>query len=345
VIARGFWYDGKNSQRREVTVDCAGDGQLRVQGDGVDVSARLFELQIDAPLGKARRMIRFADGAVLETADLAFLDSLQSRQGKGGFFRAVHGWESNLLWAGGALVLLLLVGFGFTRYAVPYLASQAAFALPPTTEDLVGRESLQILDRIVLKPSALPKARRGELSALFLRMTARYPERRGWRLEFRSGAAVGANAFALPSGIVVITDRLVGLAKNDNEIAGVLAHEVGHVNRRHALRHLMQNSATALLVATVTGDITSATSLSATLPTLLIDAKYSRDFEMEADDAAVAYLKGQGIPVATYADLLTRLGADHQKGAPEDKSGLGEYLADHPLIQERVKRVLGGRKG
>jgi Zn-dependent protease with chaperone function len=339
-MARGIWFDGKASRRQEVTVSCGPDGLLRVLGEGVDFSVPLGELRIDPRLGSTRRTIRFADGAALESEDHEFLDGLHRRQRKGGFFQAVHSWEASLPRAFCALALLLLAGFGFVRYAVPFLATKASFALPPGTEDLLGRESLQILDRVVLQPSTLAKERRSQLTGMFKTMTARYPERHGWRLEYRSGAAVGANAFALPSGIIVITDRLVELAKSDDEIAGVLAHEIGHVNRRHALRHLMQNSATALLVATVTGDISSVTSLSATLPTVLIDAKYSRDFEQEADDAAVRYLKGKGIPVRSYADMLTRLGTDHRE-AKQGKSSFGEVFADHPQIQERVKRVLG----
>ena len=344
ISARGFWYDGKTSECREVTIVCGDDAVVRVTGDGVDTSVSLQDLRIDPRLGTARRMIRFPDGAAAETADHEFLDGLHRLQGKGGFFRALHRWETSLMRALCALLLMLVTGFCFVRYAVPFLATKAAFALPAATEELLGRETLQILDRIVLEPTKLPEERRRELAALFATMTAGHPERRGWRLEFRSGEAVGANAFALPAGIVIVTDKLVALAKNNDQIAGVLAHEIGHVNRRHALRHLMQNSATALLVATVTGDITSVTSLSATLPTVLIDAKYSRDFEREADDAAVAYLKGKGIPVQTYADMLTRLGDEHRKDKKETDFSFMEVFADHPLIQERVKRVLGGKE-
>lgn len=345
--ARGIWLDGKVSQRREVAVSCGADAVLRVRGDGVEASAPLAEVKIDPSLGTARRMIRFPGGAALEMTDHRFLDAMQRRQGKGGFFREVHRWEKSLLRALAALLALLLLGFCFVRYAVPFLAEKAAFALPPRTDRLMGRETLQVLDRVILKPSGLGQKRRGELQALFTRMAAEHPERDGWRLEFRSGAMVGANAFALPSGIIVVTDRLVQIAGSDDEIAAVLAHEIGHVQRRHALRHLMQNSATMLLIATVTGDITSVTSLSATLPTLLIDAKYSRSFEEEADDAAVAYLKAQGLPVRIYADILTRLGQEQEKnqGKKGDApSRMGELFADHPLTGERVRRVLSNER-
>jgi predicted Zn-dependent protease len=142
----------------------------------------------------------------------------------------------------------------------------------------------------------------------------------------------------------VVTDRLVEIAKSDNELVGVMAHEIGHLTRRHALRHLLQNSATALLVAGLTGDLTSVTALSATLPAALINAKYSRDFEIEADDAAVAELKASGIPAQVYADILTRLQRDHQQGNSR-QSSVGEYLQDHPLMEERVRRVLARPHG
>ena len=50
-----------------------------------------------------------------------------------------------------------------------------------------------------------------------------------YQLEFRHGGYIDANAFALPSGIIVMTDELVELAKSDDELISVLAHEIGHV--------------------------------------------------------------------------------------------------------------------
>ncbi len=338
--AQGNWFDGKTAQRRAVTIYCAGD-TLQVRGEEVDITVPLSQVRIDPQLGSARRMIRFPGGELAETADHLFLRTLERRQGSGGFFRIVHRWENSLGRAFLALILTLLAGFCFVRYAVPFLAARAAFALPVETEALLGRETLGALDRVLLKPTRLSQQKRAELARLFAGMTAHYPEQKGWRLEFRSGDRIGANAFALPSGIVIVTDRMAEIARNDAEITGVLAHEIGHVMRRHALRHIMQNSATALIVATITGDITSVSSLAATMPTVLIDAKYSRDFEQEADDFAVAYLRANGMPVRSYAAILERLGAQHKEGS--DEPGFGELFSDHPLIRERVKRVLGGK--
>ena len=336
--ARAIWYDGITSRRREVTLACDGEA-VTVNGEEIDLRYPLGEARIDPGLGNIRRLLRFPDGATAETCDERFVEELQRRQGSGGFFKQVRHWEMSLKRTFAALLLTLLVCFAFVRYGVPFLSERAAYALPASTEKLLGGETLQLLDRLLLKPTKLPLERQKSLARLFSSVTAAHPERGGWRLELRSSEAVGANAFALPSGIVIVSDELVGIAQSDDEIAGVMAHEVGHVNRRHALRHLMQNSATALLVATLTGDITSISSFASTMPTALIDAKMSRDFEREADDAAIAYLKKRKIPVQVYAVMLARLDASHWKEREHGK-GFGDFLSSHPEMLERVQRVM-----
>jgi len=335
-----IWYDGRTSRQREVTVRLVEDS-LSVSGPGLDCLYALAEVDIDPPLGRMRRTLRFPDGATAETDADGFAEELLRKQGKGRALIGVHRWEMSLGRAMTALAVTLLIVLGFLRYGVPFLAQKVAFALPAATEELIGRETLQILDKVAFQPSALPKQRREELTRHFRSMTAGHPERKLWRLEFRTSKSIGANAFALPSGIVVVTDRMVELAENDDQVVGVLAHEIGHLTHRHALRHLLQNSVTALVVATLTGDIVSASSLAATMPTVLIDAKYSRDFEWEADAAAVEYLKQKGIPVRRYAEILARLDADHfrERSAPR----LGELFDNHPLMLERVQKVLAAQ--
>jgi predicted Zn-dependent protease len=181
------------------------------------------------------------------------------------------------------------------------------------------------------------------LQALFRRVAGNGAESAGYRLEIRFSEALKANAFALPGGTVILTDGLVELARSDNEIAAVLAHEIGHLRHRHVLRHVLQNSVTALIVATLTGDITSITSLAATLPTAVVDATFSRQFEREADDAAVAWLKSAKIDPRCYAEILARLQAQlvtRSGKAFEEKTPAHSYLATHPDTGERIRRIL-----
>jgi Zn-dependent protease with chaperone function len=338
------YYDGRVSARREVTLLLEG-GTLRLSGPGIELSYSLDRVKVTAGVGAIRRVIRLPNGGMCEVGEPAFLATVERQQGQGRLSAFLQRWERSLPLAVAALILTIAVLFLFMRFGVPALARHVAYALPVSAEAALGRESLATLDRFLFKPTRLSAERRGELTALFHRMTATFPDASGYRLEFRESPAVGANAMALPSGIVVITDGLVELAKNDEELAAVLAHELGHVRGRHLLRHILQNSVAGLLMATVTGDITSVTSLSAALPTALIDARFSRDFEREADDAAVAYLKKERIPTRRYVDILERLQAQldaKSKGAVKGEEEFRNYLSTHPATGERIGRILAG---
>ena len=336
------YFDGKISTRREgvLTLD---DGRVTLRGAGMELSCPVSSLMIPSGVGSIRRTVRLPDGVVCELEDADLLAELELARGGASSGRLTHRWEKSLPLALGAVLLTALLAFLFLRHGVPLLARRAALALPAATERSLGRESLATLDRILMKPSTLDKGRRDDLTALFRRVAGPGLDISGYRLDFRSCPAIGANAFALPSGIVIITDDLVKLANQDNEIAAIMAHELGHVRGRHALRHLLQSSAAGLIVATLTGDLVSITSLAATLPTILVNASFSRDFELEADDAALAWMKSAGVPPRCYAEILGRLRAQldvRRGGAVSTNHPARNYLSTHPDTGERVRRIM-----
>jgi Zn-dependent protease with chaperone function len=187
------------------------------------------------------------------------------------------------------------------------------------------------MDRFLFEPTALEPERQAELTALFEGVVATVGDDADYRLELRKSEEIGPNAFALPSGIVVMTDALIRLADDDGEIAAVLAHEVGHVVHHHAMRRLIQSSVTAGLVIAVTGDVGSAANLAAGLPTVLLDASYSRDFEREADEVAFDYLDARGISREELGELLVRI--DEEAGR---NPGRATLLDSHPASRERL---------
>ncbi|MBC8019294.1 MAG: M48 family metallopeptidase, partial [Verrucomicrobia bacterium] len=106
------------------------------------------------------------------------------------------------------------------------------------------------------------------------------------------------------------------------------------------------STVSGLLVATLTGDLLSVTSLSAALPTALVDASFSREFEREADDAAMAWMKSAGVPPKSYAGMLERLQAqlDVRSGqAHGGKNPVKNYLSTHPDTGERIRRIVEGK--
>ncbi|MDA8413725.1 MAG: M48 family metallopeptidase [Desulfobacteraceae bacterium] len=338
------YFDGKDSARREVLLTL--DGQtVTLRGDGLELSYPVADIRVPPPVGSVRDTLRLPDGGVCEIDDGELLAALEQASGATSAQGLLHRWEKNLPLALAAVAVTALVVLCFVRYGVPSLARRAAFALPASSESSLGRESLATLDRFLMKPTTLKKERRDELTALFRRVAGDGGPAAGYRLELRSCPAIGANAFALPSGIVIMTDDLVELARNDDELAAILAHELGHVRGRHTLRHVLQSSAAGLIVATLTGDLVSITSLAATLPTVMVDASFSREFEREADDAALAWMKGAGVPPRRYAEILARLQAQldvrHGKSVGGDNPARN-YLSTHPDTGDRIRRIMQG---
>lgn len=342
-VIRGYYYDGRSSRRHDVLVSREGD-MVRLKGEEVDLGYLWLDVRVMPRVGDNRRQLRLPDGGQCEIVNALDLRTLLGIEEQGVGQKLLGRMERNLFLSLVALAATILLIFLFIKFGIPAAARRVAHAVPPSTERVLGRETLAILDKMALKPTKLPDKRQQEVKALFRQMQGVMPEAGRYRLELRNGGPLGANALALPAGIIIVTDELVALAGSDAELAGVIAHEAGHERHRHALRHVLQNSGTGLLIAAVTGDITSITSLSAALPTALIDARYSREFENEADDAAVEYLVRTGASPRLYADMLARLQAAHDKKVKTAKPrgwSLLDLFATHPDTAERIRRVTG----
>jgi Zn-dependent protease with chaperone function len=331
---RGFYFDGRSSAASQVEIRVAA-GSIVVQGDGVERAWPLAEVQIAPRIGDAARTLDFPDGAACEVRDHDGLDRLLPPPSAGRrLHRALHLVESRLRFVAAALALTVLVGWASIEYGVPWLARQIALALPRDVDATLGEGTLEGMDQLFFERSQVDRALRPRLRAKFAALARAAGLDAKPRLEFRASPGFGANAFALPSGIVVLTDELVAAAANDEELLAVLAHELGHIQHRHALRGVLQSSITPVLLAAVTGDVASLSLLVGTMPAILIDMKYSRVFELEADDFAVALLDRQGIPRHRLADILVRIG-----GAEPDEARLGHYLSSHPATPERIERI------
>jgi Zn-dependent protease with chaperone function len=275
--------------------------------------------------------VRFSDGAVCEVTDPSGLAAMLAGQeldiGPAGRLMGHAGW---LAGAGVACVVLLVAGYWF---GVPALARVVADRMPAATVRQIGAHALEILDLTVFDPSRLQPERRAALVGQFdqLRRPASSDDI-GGRVEFRSSTAVGPNALALPSGVIIVTDDLVGLAKDDREILAVLAHEAGHLARRHGLRQLLQSSAVALVLTWYVGDVSG---LLAAAPTALLEARYSRELEREADAYAASVLRENGIRPSHLADMLERMDAGRKPGGPGEPAAR-DYLSTHPSTAERI---------
>lgn len=334
----GSFFDGRSSRAHSVQVQLDdGGGALVIEGEEIGrLRFPLERIKVSPRIGDTPRFLYLDGGASLEVGENDVLDGLATSLPGGRFHLAQHRLESKRPWILAMLALAIGIGWATITYGLPYLAEKAAFALPREVDERLGRGALAALDDMLFEPTALDAGTRARLQGRFEEMVARSDlEPSRIDLMFRASPVMGANALALPSGIVVMTDELVRLAESEDEVLAVLAHEIGHIRHRHSLRGVLQNSAVALMVASLTGDLASLTSISAALPTLLVQMNYSRGFELEADDYAIDMLNGMGIAPKKLGDILLRM---TDEGAGE----MPDYLSTHPGSEERMKRITGG---
>ena len=325
-IVEASYFDGRSSRLHRVTLQVE-NGIAQVRGEAVRDSA-LGELRVSERSRHALRKVTFPDGAYLEIRDLAGIEALLHRTGHSDSWvvRIQQSWRGALAAAGGTAAVL---GLGYV-YALPAAADWLARAMPPSMERQLGQGVLAVLDQHVFKPSRFSDQRMEELTQRFKLLAPPDGDGPSWRLAFRQ-SRYGPNAFALPSGDIVLTDEMVRLLKDDEALMGVLAHELGHVHQHHITRRIIQGSVVTAGAALLFGDVSS---LLATAPAAMLDMKYSRDAERDADDYAIAMMKRNGIPLEHLVhafECFEKLERDG--GAP------AAYLSSHPASAERVEHV------
>lgn len=336
ISFQGSYYDGQSSGEQAATLSLEDDGRALLQTPQGAMHYDLGTLRVSARVGNIPRAILFPDGARLDTTDNDAVDQILDRLGVHRGSRLAHLLESRWRYALAAMVLVVISSWGIYRYGIPAAARVAAFSLPAQTNQYIGTGTLEVMDRYFLKPSTLAQKTRDRLQMHFARMVKTQPDGFEYRLLFRDAPV--ANAFALPDGTIVMTDELVKLAENDEELIAVMAHELGHVVGRHAMRKVIQLSSVALLVVLITGDASSTSELIAALPTILIHAQYSQDFESEADRYALDYMLAHRIAPGRFVTIMDRLEASYaqENGDNKDDSKMEEYFSSHPPTDKRL---------
>jgi len=335
AVFEGTYYDGRTALRRAARAEAA-QGRLRIQGDGWDAECALAEVGLQRSISGERFTLSLPGGAQLRTADLAAVEAIFGASG--GRDEWVRRLESGWRFAAAALVLTVAAGAWAWAYGVPMVARHVAERTPSGVQQEMGEQSLALLDRTLCHESRFTRERHDQIRHVAVqRLVAGFPDWGRYQLEFRDCPAIGPNAFALPDALFVMTDDLVRLAANDDELTAVVAHEIGHARNRHALRMALQATGVAIVVSTLASDAVTVTALAAALPAMLLQTGYSRRFEEEADDYALRRLTEVGVPTENYARILERLDEAHRRrtgGAEEN-----DYLATHPASTARIERA------
>lgn len=226
----------------------------------------------------------------------------------------------------------------FLRYSLPLslllLAGCSGVWVPEKVENRVGEQTT----RAVLKQMQVrgDTAWQSYIEGMGKKIAA-VSERPGYHYRFYIVESSTVNAFAVPDGSVFVTTALLKYAGQDQlALAGVLAHEIGHIARRHGAETLQTRLGFRLLSMAVFGLDNSALAQAGAAFGELADLGYGRDMELEADVCAARYLLQLGYPPDASLKFL-RILLPLEKG-PQDFA-LEKYLRSHPATTERIKYV------
>jgi predicted Zn-dependent protease len=222
---------------------------------------------------------------------------------------------------------------GAYLYGVPLLASRIVGLVPPAWEQSLGETVAQQMEASLSESGGLEVCD-ADPNSLANRAIARFGaaalEGTGspFDLDIKVVKSDIPNAFALPGGQVFFFSALLEQAETQDEFAGVLAHEVGHVAHRHGMEQLISTAGTGALIGFILGDMTGI-SVAAGLGATIIDARFSRDAERQADAFAAHTAERMDFNPAGLADLINRVGAD------DEFARALALLSTHPLTDDR----------
>lgn len=333
------YYDGQSARRHPVVLQML-SGRLVLRGADVARDLVTGEFSVPGRLGNTPRLILFHDGARCEVADHHGFERLFS---EAGFSNALIGHlESRWTFAIAALILTLSLVAATYVWGLPYAAEKVAARVPERVLTLIDTQFMQTFDGRLFEPSGLSKERQqvlaGRLRKLLPAVQGQEQDRTPQTILFRSSPAIGPNAFALPGGTIVILDEIVALTNDDDEILAVLAHEMGHVAERHALRQMLQASAVGLATSWYVGDVST---LLAAAPAALLETRYSRDFERRADAFGADLLAANHISPHRLADMLEKLERAHRGSPRKQQDDTMDYFSTHPNTEERIRTLRG----
>jgi beta-barrel assembly-enhancing protease len=141
------------------------------------------------------------------------------------------------------------------------------------------------------------------------------------------------NAFALPNNRIVIYSGLIHACGNPEELCGVIAHEMAHIELNHVMKKLIREVGLSVIVSMTTGS--GGSDMIREAARIISSTAYDRNLEREADARAVDYLTNAGINPEQFAGFLFRLSETEPKAMKQLS-----MISTHPELEERVENIL-----
>lgn len=332
---QGSYLDGRNATRHPVSIQLTATALHIVKADGHTIRWPYGEIAQTQGAYEGEE-VRLEHGASLPQTVIVenstFLTAMQ-RATASGASRFHHPNQRPLrvrmtILAGVALMGVTAV---FYIWGIPGLAKLLAPHIPVLWEEQLG---VSVLEQIA--PSAKRCADQTRLAALDSIVTrlSRAVSDSPYRIRLTVVDRPSVNAFALPGGQVVVFRGLLEATETPEQFAGVLAHELQHIYKRHSTRSLIEQASASLLIAAVTGDFTGGLAYGIEGARVLGVLRYSRLHEGEADREGLRLLQTVGIDPAEMIAFYRIMEAQHSHD-----TAASSYLSTHPDTGDRIEKL------
>ncbi|MEZ8060598.1 M48 family metallopeptidase [Vibrio splendidus] len=326
----GVAHPPRSSERCEAILDISHPDKLLLSVDGSIVSAYFERVEIMRGVGSAPTKLKFPDGWQFITEASDELDSYLRDRGKYNFLGKL---EKNITAILVSSVVLVLLTISMFTHGVPWLTHKIVTYLPDSVPQLVERQVLKSLDEQLFDNSTIPIEEQARIRQRFDSHLKDIEIYDGVQLEFRS-SKLGANAFALSGGTVIVLDDLVRLTKTDRQLDSILLHELGHIQHQHVMRVLVRSSLLSMTVALLTGESSGVIDNLTGLGVFVANNGQSQEAEREADvfaSDAMMKLYGSNQAMIEMFELLGKSSDGHAE--------LPTWLSSHPELGERIESL------
>ena len=327
--------DGRTARRHTVRATVEADGLRLTSDDGaVAVFWPFADLRLvdEAYAGRPVRLKRNSGDERLTVADSGFLDELlpHARRLRRNDLRKRNIPVRAAGWIGATAAIL--AGFWFL---LPLAAGPVASFVPLSWEEGLGRTVQRQALALIAPGARVCDDWLGEqaMEKLVQRLSAAKPSRYRFRVTVVDRKTV--NAFAAPGGYIVVFRGLIDSSADVNGLAGVMAHEMGHVIERHGLEQLVKALGLSFVIGALIGDTSAFGNIAVEMAQTLATLKFSRDAEREADRIAVEMLNRTNISGRGFQAFFQAMAGKAESG----KETIGRYFASHPATGGRARFV------
>ena len=345
-MVEGYWHPQGSAERFVATLSINDLGRYAiVLEDKTAHRGDVSSLQVAERLGNVSRKITLEDGSTFSTLDNDGVDTLFKGREKVNAF--IHYMETHYRAVIVAIILSIATAFSFFKWGIPWASTQIAHALPYETNNLIAKGSMTFLDKVMFEESTLSEDTKEKIRLHFneklSKLSIEDENEIIYKIHFRSWTMDGIeipNALALPSGDIVLTDKFVQIAANQDEIDAVMLHEMGHVVHRHGLEMLIEGTFITVAVMMMTGDSSGMGDMGVGLGSALVSSSYSRGHESEADLYAFKKMLKANIDPKSFSNIMARMTTymteDYSREKQDEEEEFLDYFSSHPNTQQRI---------